>query len=328
MPMLKEVRRILSRSPCFLARGGLLFLFALSHEPLRAQAPAMPDRSSQAAALLKKLGEDDVALVDVQCAIDLGLTAAIPLLQERYAALHVNPAATSEEELFAEIVKSKLAAALLRLGAPDRGYWDLLSTRAQVAVDRDFPPMREDRDKQQDVDGVSPEFLAWAKAQGLSPEKASFDAFYGDPASLMEVAATKDPRALPLLREGLRSRSPILQLASADGLAALRDKASLPLLLAAVDRPGEVPNSMASALVYFDDPEAQRIAAAHLSPAVLKEALERRARGCTPSSCWSNCVGAAAPGSDRCEAGDAGAEGFEAEIRDRNAAALKRLLLR
>lgn len=269
--------------------------FAACDRGLRVLSPGANTnrgRSNGAIAeLLQALKSDDLSRVGVQCAVELRATEAIPLLQRRYDALHADLAATSEDDLLQEIDKENIAVALLRLGAPDRGYWNFLAARAQLAVVRNFPRGYRYSDKSPGGDGTSPEFLAWAKVEGVSPEQADLDAFYGDPSSMMLVAETKDSRALPLLREGLRSRNPIVQIVAADGLADMRDKASLPLLIAAANRQDDAQLEIVEALAYFDDPEAQRLAKAQIPPAILKETEERRARGCTPNTCWmSSCV--------------------------------------
>lgn len=74
----------------------------------------------------------------------------------------------------------------------------------------------------------------------------------------MWLAMTRDWRAVPLLRQALSARDYMIQSAAAEGLAAIQDKESIPLIVDAVKKaPAEAGAVIARSLVYFDDREAQ-----------------------------------------------------------------------
>jgi HEAT repeat protein len=72
----------------------------------------------------------------------------------------------------------------------------------------------------------------------------------------------------------------MIEIAAAMGLAEIQDKDSIPLIIEACDRaPAEAASSIAEALVYFDDPEAQGAVGRYIRKDVAKALREERAQG-------------------------------------------------
>ena len=80
------------------------------------------------------------------------------------------------------------------------------------------------------------------------------------PWRIIRLARTGDPRGVPLLRRALASQSIFFQSVAAMGLAAARDHDSIGLILAACKRAPTEDDArfIATALLHFDDPEADR----------------------------------------------------------------------
>jgi hypothetical protein len=168
---------------------------------------------------------------------------AIPSLKEWFSR-------SQDEEM-----KGELASALVRLRDPDNAYWDFLTNRAKPVVESEAPfPIGDSKEKP----GLSPEFVAWAKAHKLSAEEAAA-AVLQLPTKLVPLAKTGDPRGIPLLRKALQSPNILIQTAGAFGLAKAQDKGAVPLILEACKKaPTDfAAHSLADALIYFDDPQAE-----------------------------------------------------------------------
>jgi HEAT repeat protein len=82
------------------------------------------------------------------------------------------------------------------------------------------------------------------------------------PAKLTYLANSRDPKAIPLLRQALSSADYFIQMHAALGLRELQDKASIPLIIEACQRaPADAAAAIARfSLAYFDDPQAQEAA--------------------------------------------------------------------
>jgi hypothetical protein len=95
------------------------------------------------------------------------------------------------------------------------------------------PPFRDEAAAEEIK--FAPEYEAWWKANGLSPnEGAAWENMYG---SLLHLAAfIGDPKLEPLFRRGLQSNASFIVVSSIRGLALLHDKQALPEILAAIER--------------------------------------------------------------------------------------------
>jgi len=181
-----------------------------------------------------------------------GAEQAIPVLQDLFA--HGADADT----------KGWIASELVKLGDKDDIYWDLLMKQAREVVESDAPDFLNFDAQGKASDGPSPEFVAWAKAHNFALESVAYEAVY--PIKLGLLARTEDSRAIPLLRRGLLAPNHMVEAVAADGLAILKDKDSIPLIVEACKRaPAEAASAIAMSLLQFHDPEAQRAAEPYLS---------------------------------------------------------------
>jgi HEAT repeat protein len=79
--------------------------------------------------------------------------------------------------------------------------------------------------------------------------------------SVSYLGKTGDRRAIPLLRQALSSPDFMIQTFAADGLAKLKNKASIPLIIQACRQaPADAAMVIARSLLDFDDPQAQSAA--------------------------------------------------------------------
>jgi hypothetical protein len=167
--------------------------------------------------------------------------------------------------------KGTIASALVRLGDKDGLYWKYLTDSAASAIDADSPDILSVLS--QDKSHPPPEMVAWAKAHNTSLGEATEDLLFDLPGRLISLAATGDPRAIPLFRRALLARNPLIQVAGAEGLAQIKDVASVPLIIAACKR-GTADHAKALAmfsLIYFDDPDAQQAVDQYYSKKIADE---------------------------------------------------------
>lgn len=218
-------------------------------------------------------------IFDVRLLAQAGATQAIPALKQEFAV-------TKDTWL-----KLAIASALVRLGDKDQVYWDFLADEARAAVESDAPSIflrdsegRVDRNQRE----MAPDFIAWAKAHNLDPAAAAQAQTFELPRNLFYLAETGDPRGREPLRMGLKSHNTTIQSYAAKGLAKLRDKESVPLIIeAGRTMPREVAAFLvAPALLFFDDPMAQSAAEMFiLDKQMLEEVRSKiRAKGADPFS--------------------------------------------
>jgi HEAT repeat protein len=182
-----------------------------------------------------------------------------------------------------ETAKAKLASTLIRIGTDDAPYWDFLERSVSGAL-ADMAPNPLVYDQQGHLaPGPSPAFERWALNHYLSLADAADRYFYYVPGLVLCLAQTEKPRAVPLLMTALASTNPLVQIDAAKGLAQMKVKAAIPLIIAASDSaPADVRLLLAESLIYFDDPVATK-AAIRLIPAEQRAQFEAaRARGVKP----------------------------------------------
>ncbi len=197
---------------------------------------------------------------------DSGAPQAAQVLKEQFA-LSATPA----------FIKEHIAYGLIKLGEKDQTYWDFLVMRAKAAVESDAP-FTNSFDPQGKIvpRQLAPEFIEWAKAHNLPANDAAYAQAYDLPGSLLFLARTGDPRGRDLLRRGMASRNYFIQAAAAKGLAKLKDKESVPLIIEACRKaPEEVAVAIAWALVFFDDPQAQAAAERFITNKEMLEGLRK-----------------------------------------------------
>jgi len=194
---------------------------------------------------LAKAPDGSESISIVQEIVRRGKVQAIPTLKEKFA---------RSKDL---LTKEHVASALVSLGDTKDVYWDFLVKQATVAIESAIPDFIGYDSQGKAVPGPSPEFTAWAQAHSLSVSAAGQQAllYFG---AVLILATTRDLRAVPLLRQALSAPNYMIQTAAADGLAAVQDRGSIPLIIDACKRaPAESGAVIARSLVYFDDPEAQ-----------------------------------------------------------------------
>jgi len=218
--------------------------------------------------VLDRLKQDtDASTYDVEVAARTGRVDAIPILKEKFL---------RTQNTFD---KAKIAEALVKLGDTDQTYWDFLVGTATLAVESDAPNVM-DVDAKGKSSGLSPKFAAWAAAHNLSPNEAAENAEYFLPGEVAMLGLTGDRRAIPLLRQALQSPNYFIEAQAANGLAQLGDESSIPLIVSACkEAPAEVASVLAHALVYFDDPQAQRAVDTYIPRDIAKSLRDHRAAG-------------------------------------------------
>jgi hypothetical protein len=178
----------------------------------------------------------------------------------------------SLEKEFAEIKepggKAEIARVIVRLHDPNSEYYEFLEKLAIQTLDSDTPgPLQFDAEGKQ-LPQPAPAFLAWLLSRNITPSPYfSSDpptavieqGYLLRPRSILLLGGTADPRAIPVLRRALLSHDYLIEQAGAAGLAEVHDQASIRYIIEAAERaPADEATALASALLYFDDPEAQR----------------------------------------------------------------------
>ena len=191
----------------------------------QAKSPAYAADKANVSDAIAKVKSGEFALVHVEIIAQAGAVEAIPILEEQFG--------RSQDPL----VKAKIGSALVRLGDKNDVYWDFLAKQATTALESDAPDFMNFDPQAKTGTGPSPAFIAWAKAHKVPPNgpngTAAEDAMYWFPGTMMLLGLTRDPRAIPLLRQGLLSPNHMIENAAATGLAEIHDKDSIPFIIEA-----------------------------------------------------------------------------------------------
>ncbi len=176
-------------------------------------------------------------------------------------------------------MKLRVAAALVRLGDPERSYWEFVVREASLAVDSDVPsPLAHDAQGRTIRGKFSKEFLDWCTAKKVDCNAAADEALMWLPSYVLVLGTTADPRGFDILMRGLASKNHLIVANAAMGLARLQDRRAIrPIIEAARRAPSEAQSSIAEALVFFDDPEAQKAADELIPKRAVLESLRKRA---------------------------------------------------
>ncbi len=225
-----------------------VFFTSLLSCPLHGQTETGPPNthdqpnSAGVAAAIAAVKSGDFMLIQVEAIAGAHAVQAIPSLEEQFAASHDVD------------VKGKIASALVRLGDEKSTYWDFLTVEVKEALKSDAPSqLRSDSQL-----GLSSEYIEWARVHNQSTEEAVGITFQ-QVIAVEYLAQTKNARAIPLLREALKSNNYLIQAYAAMGLAELQDKDSIDLIIEACKTSSTVAAAvMARALVDFDEPRAQK----------------------------------------------------------------------
>jgi hypothetical protein len=180
-----------------------------------------------------------------------------------------------------KIDRQRIACVLVRRVEDDRVFWDFLSGHARRAVESDMPfPYAFDVEGKALPRQYAPGFLRWANRARTPPEQAAGYAVNVAPLDVFVLALTDDARGRDLLRTGLASPNFMVVYRAAWGLARLRDKSAVPLIISAADAvPAQAGEMVARALLLFvDSPDAQAAADRLITDGTAREALRARAR--------------------------------------------------
>ena len=221
---------------------------------------------------IARLKSGEFAAVHVDLIARANAVEAIPALKAQF------------ERVEDPLIKTKIAAALVRMkGDKDNTYWDFLVKQATPVLESDAPDFISYDPQGKAVRAPSPDFEAWAKANGLPPESAAEDSRYMLPGMVALLGWSKDRRATPLLRRGLSSPNHMVQIMAALGLAEIADKESIPFIIDACNKaPAEAAAAIAEALVYFDDRDAQSAVDKFIPKDIAKVVRDGRAQGRGP----------------------------------------------
>jgi HEAT repeat protein len=171
--------------------------------------------------------------------------------------------------------KAEIASALIGLGEKDDIYWDFLLRLETSVLESEASSAVKCDSQGKPIEGPSPED-AWAKQDADSNMMLIF---------VETVAETRDPRGIQFLRRALSS--PHYQGDAAAGLARARDEDSVPLIIDLCKNASpDVVRSIASLLVYFDDPRAQSAVDQYLSKEDAKSVRAEKAEGIGPLGPW------------------------------------------
>jgi HEAT repeat protein len=212
----------------------------------------------------------DFAEIHVDMIARAGATEAIPSLKQQF--VHTDD----------PLLKAKIAAAIVRLGNKDDTYWDFLVKLATPALESDAPDFMGYDSQGKAVSGPSPEFVAWADAHNLPHGGLLEQSRYLLPGTVGFLGWSRDPRAIPLLRQALLSRNHMIEIMAAMGLAEIGDKDSIPLIVDACRKaPADAAAIIAESLVYFDDTSAQSAVDQFIPKDIAKIYRDAKAHGNT-----------------------------------------------
>jgi hypothetical protein len=253
-----------SASSVVLLASSLLCLppSARSQNPAPAPTFTTTAPSNKPEEALRRLDHDDVevgpgdALSFATMAAQAPPEQAIPAIERFYEKHKDDP---PDEQLGVQYLRDNLASLLVQLGDPNPIHWNVLVSEADLALSSEIPYPNLTNGKTLE-DSYTPEQKAWAKAHNMSLPQALREATLFASQRFAPLAKTGDPRSLPTLRTGLKSENLMIQSLAADGLGLLRDKDSIPVIIA-ICRTRQAPLSyfVASSLVYFHDPTADKV---------------------------------------------------------------------
>lgn len=250
----------------FLPMLALLGALAYAQADQKQSRDPMPVDEGHKSSDLAKSPDGPESIYIVEEIVRRGDVQAVPILEDKFA---------RSRDL---LTKEHVASALVMLGDTKDIYWEFLVQEAKVAIESGIPDFMGHDSQGNSIPGPSPEFTAWAQAHNLSVSAAEQQvlSYFG---AVLMLATTRDSRAVPLLRQALSAPNVFIQKAAADGLAAIQDKGSIPLIIEACKRaPAESGAAIARSLVYFDDPEAQAAVDKYLPKDSAKALREDRAQ--------------------------------------------------
>ena len=240
-----------------LVAGVLLSALAYG-QPGQSQGEKTPGASNndKIARWIEAVRKDNTGMAsgEVEELAKAGAVEAIPTLEEKFGQIRGGP---SKYPSWNVLMKAHVASALVRLGDKKQIYWDYLVKQATLAVENDAPNPSTYDSKGKSI--YSPAFIAWVKAHKLGHPGVLDEYELMLPGPVLLLGWTGDRRAVPVLRRGLLSPNYLVEFASAQGLAQIGDKASVPFIIEACKKaPRHEASAIALQLLYFNSPEAQK----------------------------------------------------------------------
>jgi len=155
--------------------------------------------------------------------------------------------------------KQEVATSLVRLGDKDDTYWNFLVALAIPAAEDDAPfPVQVDQNGHF-AKKPSPDFVRWAADRHLELGDALEHETLDVPGDIFDLGFTRDPRAVSILQMALASPNYLVEAAAAEGLAAMGNRASVPLIIEACSRaPADAAAAIAMHLASFPGKDAQQ----------------------------------------------------------------------
>ena len=253
----------------------IVFSAAQAQQPQNPpQPPPSPLPAPNIPELISELKSEELVGATVERLVRAHAVEAIPALKEQF----------QRREDISD--RAKIASALVRLGERDETYWQYLVKEATEVLNNDPPDLFQYDGNGKAIkpgNDTPPEVQTWAAAHNLSKEAAWEYLFSKGPGQVLDLAATGDPRGVPVLRRALLARNVLVQSSAAMGLAQAKDKDSVHDIVEACRRaPSEVAQVLARWLVYFDDPEAQSAFDRYVPAEMAKAMREERAAGRPP----------------------------------------------
>lgn len=218
-----------------------------------------------------KVKSGDFAPVHLEMIATFHAVEAVPALKKQFNRAQDN------------LDRAQIASVLVRLGEKDGVYWDFLVGYATKALDAN-PPGPTDLGPEASAQAdPPPEVVQWAKDNNVPIKDVGEELVFKMPSAVMMLALTGDERGIPVLRRALSSRDAMIQDTAAEGLALANDKDSVPLIIEACEKaPRGTAASIARALVYFDDPDAQKAVDKFMPENAARVYRESRAKGKRP----------------------------------------------
>lgn len=221
---------------------------------------------------IAKVESGDFAAVHVETIVKFHAVQAIPALEEQFTR-------SKDDEM-----KAHIGSALVRLGDKHDASWRFLIDYATKALDSDPPDIASTPDAQGNPSREPPpQVVQWAKDHHLSMDAAGDELIFRIPGAIFMLGITGDARAVPVLRRALKSHDSMVQVVAARGLALAKDKDSIPAIIEACRKAiPEAAQTIALALIYFDDPDAQKAADEFLPKDAARAEREKRMQGRNP----------------------------------------------
>ena len=264
---------VLRTSLSLLTAHVVLVCFAYAQASQRQHSESIYEpNAANVANAIAKVKAGNFAGADVDMIGRAGAKEAIPALREQF------------ERVVDPLDKAKIAQVLVKLGEANETYWNFLVKLVAPALNSDGPDFMSYDSQGKSSPGPSPAFIAWAKAHNEPANgpsgTAAQNSLYIFPGEIALLAATDDARAVPLLRQALRSPNHMVVAAASQGLAELQDAESVPFIIEACKgAPSEAASLIAESLAYFDGPDAQSAVEAYVPKARAKIIQDRRAQG-------------------------------------------------